>query len=275
MKASASEANDRLDNPAFYDRHWVATDTTVDPHVAAKAERIVTMVPEGVRTILDVGCGDGTITHRLAELWDVTAVDRSPVALSRVRVPAVEASADALPFEDASMDLVFSSEVLEHLPDEVLRRAVREMTRVSKRYVLISVPHDENLRKRFVRCPKCALEFHVDGHLHSFKSDSLARLFPEHELLVATTIGPDEPFALASVERFRQRVMGRWWLWNPQKLSCPRCSFDEFSRPERSAVLRFVDRRLDDVTRLAGRLRGELGSPYWLVALFEKRSSRV
>ena len=47
-------------------------------------------------------------------------------------------SAYTLPFPANSFDLVVCSEVLEHLDD--VRQAVSELTRVSARHVLISVP---------------------------------------------------------------------------------------------------------------------------------------
>src|SRR6185295_15492569 len=128
------------DDPKFYDRHWEERDTSADPNVVAKAEVILRMAPEDARTVLDVGCGDGYLTRRLATRFEVTGVDRSAVALARVGLPTIQASADALPLPDRSFDMVFSSEMLEHLPDEVFARATRELARVARRYVFISVP---------------------------------------------------------------------------------------------------------------------------------------
>ncbi len=66
--------------------------------------------------ILDLGCGDGQLTLRLAATGaEITAVDVSPemVAAARARgVRAGLANAESLPYAKASFDAVFSNAVL-------------------------------------------------------------------------------------------------------------------------------------------------------------------
>ena len=77
-----------------------------------------------VQTILDVGCGDGAITNRLGEEWDVTGVDMSTAALEHVTTAAIQASATELPLADGWFDLVASIEMLEHLWLADYRKAI-------------------------------------------------------------------------------------------------------------------------------------------------------
>lgn len=51
----------------------------------------------------------------------------------------VQASGDALPFEDGSYDFVLASHVIEHMPNPIA--ALREWRRVARRYVFLIVPH--------------------------------------------------------------------------------------------------------------------------------------
>lgn len=51
----------------------------------------------------------------------------------------VVAEGDDLPFDDDSYDFVFSSHVIEHIPDPV--KALLEWVRVARRYVVVIVPH--------------------------------------------------------------------------------------------------------------------------------------
>lgn len=118
----------------------------------------VAALTRGLRT-LDVGCGEGWIE---ALNPDVVGVDFSPVALERARangaVHLVEASAENLPFEDDSFDLVVSLGCLEHFPDP--QGALREMARVSRMQLLTvhqHLPVIGHLRK-----PLLALRGHRD-----------------------------------------------------------------------------------------------------------------
>ena len=54
---------------------------------------------------------------------------------------------EALPFQDGALDVVFSSEVFEQLPDDLLEQGVREVGRVLKLdgVLLGTVPYEEPL----------------------------------------------------------------------------------------------------------------------------------
>lgn len=80
-----------------------------------------------------------------------------------------------LPFEDNYFDLVSSVEVLEHVPE--IEVAISEMVRVSRKYVFALVPGYQKIPE--VLCPCCLNSFPGAGHLHSFTSESLAKIFDE------------------------------------------------------------------------------------------------
>ena len=90
--------------------------------------------------VLEVGCGSGIAAQMLAEAGaTLTAVDLTPWAVetTRARLDAFgldaevfEADGEALPFDDASFDLVFSWGVIHHSSD--MDRALRELVRVCR-----------------------------------------------------------------------------------------------------------------------------------------------
>ena len=93
-------------------------------------------VSPGVRA-LDVGCGPGALTAPLVELLDVDAVravdpSTSFVDAVRTRIPGLDArvgSAESLPYDDGSFDLVLAQLVVHFMQDPVT--GLREMRRVA------------------------------------------------------------------------------------------------------------------------------------------------
>lgn len=95
--------------------------------------------------VLDVGCGTGTLAiaarRRVGPNADVRGIDPSEEMIARAKAKALReglavtfevASAQKLPFDDASFDVVLSSLMLHHLPDLARKDAVHEMRRVLK-----------------------------------------------------------------------------------------------------------------------------------------------
>ena len=86
--------------------------------------------------ILDAGCGTGGSLAELERFGQVTAFDFSRRALDfylrRQRGSIVQASVDAIPFADASFDLVTSFDVICQIPASQEDTALREMGRVLK-----------------------------------------------------------------------------------------------------------------------------------------------
>lgn len=79
------------------------------------------LAPQPAERILDLGCGDGQLTLRLAATGAImTGVDASPemVAAARARgINADNASAQALPYDDQAFDAVFSNAALHWVRD--------------------------------------------------------------------------------------------------------------------------------------------------------------
>ncbi|MCB5168968.1 methyltransferase domain-containing protein [Streptomyces bambusae] len=101
-------------------------------------------------SVLDVGCGPGTITADLASLvapGRVTAVDHAADILGQARAHCAERGLDtvdfavadvhALDFPDDSFDVVHAHQVLQHVGDPV--RALREMRRVCRPGGIVAV----------------------------------------------------------------------------------------------------------------------------------------
>ncbi|MDD4628512.1 MAG: class I SAM-dependent methyltransferase [Candidatus Peribacteraceae bacterium] len=96
-------------------------------------------------SIVDIGAGNGYFSYWLQEWGETTAVDYSEVILEQnpVRRKLVM-DARALNFPDHSFDIAFCNAVLHHIPYDNRLTVVREMARVSGKYVIICEPNRWN-----------------------------------------------------------------------------------------------------------------------------------
>lgn len=137
-------------------------------------------IQEDVKTLLDAGCGNGIFTNMVAEKFPnikVVAFDRSETALKYVNTEKYVASIDNIPFKDNEFDCVVSHDVIEHLPIEVYNKALMEIARVAKKYIIIGVPNDENLKDFVSECPACKTIFNNHLHFRSFNQKKVSDLF--------------------------------------------------------------------------------------------------
>jgi len=99
--------------------------------------------PNKNMSLLDVGCGNGFFTEPFSKIFNTKGVDFSQKMLSMNPVKGCEVQdANNLKEKDSSFDIVFCSNLLHHLENP--ERAIKEMKRVSRKYVILSEPNRNN-----------------------------------------------------------------------------------------------------------------------------------
>jgi ubiquinone/menaquinone biosynthesis C-methylase UbiE len=96
-------------------------------------------------TVLDVGCGTGTLAleayARVGATGRVSGIDPGPQQIARARSKAARRGLpidfqlgviERLPFPDQSFDVVLSTLMMHHLPDDLKRLGLSEIARVLK-----------------------------------------------------------------------------------------------------------------------------------------------
>ena len=138
---------------------------------------ILAILPLDITSILDVGCGNGLITNQLPESLKVVGLDRSEEALKYVQKETIVGDILNLPLDDQSFDLLICNDVLEHLTTEEREQALKELARVSRKYILITVPFLEDLNQGMTKCADCHKYYHINHHLASFDLDITRKFF--------------------------------------------------------------------------------------------------
>lgn len=94
------------------------------------ASHLVEMIPSGA-TILDVGCGDGTVASLIQARRPDVCIEGIDVLLrSNTRIPVHHFDGNHIPFADSSFDVIMFVDVLHHTADPVI--LLREAARVGR-----------------------------------------------------------------------------------------------------------------------------------------------
>jgi ubiquinone/menaquinone biosynthesis C-methylase UbiE len=101
------------------------------------------------QSVLDAGCGEGEITNLINNKYNDLKqlkgleLEEETVLEANKRFPHLDISQGSiyeLPFLEDTFDLVVTCEVLEHLDNPL--KGLEEITRVSCKYILVSVPRE-------------------------------------------------------------------------------------------------------------------------------------
>ena len=92
-------------------------------------------------SVLEIGCGTGIDLRKFDDSFEIHGIDLNEHALKLAKgnIPKAKfykESITKLPFEDSSVDFVFTHKLLNYLDDETVDKGVSEMFRVAKRYIL-------------------------------------------------------------------------------------------------------------------------------------------
>jgi len=212
-----------MDDINFYDDYYNKFDHKLSSREQRRIYKTISLIPNDVNTVLEVGCGDGRLINPLIGKYKkVCGLDISKKALEHVEAIKVRGRIENLPFEDNSFDIVLCCEVLEHLPISIYKKSIKEIERVAKKYIIVSVPNNEDIEISKIRCPYCGCNFHPHRHLRSYDDYNLKKLFPNFKTKYSDVILNDQkkyPKILITIYKLLKRTDF------PEMALCPQCGY--------------------------------------------------
>jgi ubiquinone/menaquinone biosynthesis C-methylase UbiE len=214
--------------------------------------------------ILEIGCADGRLLNLIDSKYKV-GVDISINALKHVKSIKYAANVKKLPFADNSFDLVICSEVLEHLNDVIFQDSLKEISRISSKYIMISVPYKEQLFRGIIKCYSCNKYYHLFLHKRSFSDRDFHKILPNYKLVKTYKIGKKNvlPQFLFKIKNITQNYI------NSQETKCPYCGI---SSKKNFNLLRKIFYLIETLMKRIFVLKKE---PNWITLLYLKRTEQI
>lgn len=166
------------------------------------------------RTVLDAGCGGGGYVDHLSKAgFDATGADKHAMFLDLAAGRKLAGRyvwadlTERLPFPDKSFDTTICFDVLEHVDD---RAAIRELERVTRSRILLTVPRDATELEatyRFTLIP------HKDPTHLRYYTEEMVRALVATVVPRAVAVAPEQEVQVAqfvrdyAVPRSRRRIL--------------------------------------------------------------------
>ena len=232
----------------------------------ARTADLLRLLPEGRRTILDIGAREGHFSRLLAQRFEsVTALDLIQPDFEFPGVTTVAGDVTALNYRDNSFDVVFCAEVLEHICD--LRTACAEIVRVARHEIVIGVPYKQDTRLGRTTCRSCGYVNPPWGHINTFDERKLEQLFDGTNLVAKSLVGTSSRRTTA-VSAFLMNLAGNPWGTYDVEEGCIRCGATLVRPEHRSFGSRMCSTAAYYLNQLQDKFSGTF--PNWIHILLKK-----
>jgi SAM-dependent methyltransferase len=195
-----------------------------------QAEKAVAAYPDAVAT-LDFGCGNGFAVRQMRQAghsWH--GLEYSRAAFEQHLHEPYFHLGDTRQFRDRQFDLVYSTEVMEHIPEEQIDGVVADLCRITAKYIFMTIslrPSSQNNRFHCTLKPRAWWEpkftshgFQVDRHIvRAYQGITLKST--RHILQKWAGMGPI-PAAFAENPPYELNGESQFWYFAFRRIGVPR-----------------------------------------------------
>jgi len=126
-------------NKEFWDKYADENEARYNEEFAKFTRDLATSLR--CTSVLEIGCGTGIDLRLFPDTFQIHGIDLNDNALdiAKKKLPIVnfkKGGITDLPFEDSSIDFVFTHQLLNYLDDDTLKKGVAEMYRVTGKYIM-------------------------------------------------------------------------------------------------------------------------------------------
>jgi len=229
----------------------------IDEREKERVTKTLSIIPNDVSSVIDIGCGDGRIANKLTSFERVVGLDFSKTALGYVKVGKIMASSTALPLCNESFELCIMAEVLEHLSDFEYQKTLHDAERIARTYVIITVPYEQSLNGLLCKCANCGHTYSgtimAGEHVRSFSLEKLASLFTKFYLKRVMCIGKTHSDPLLKMKQ-------RLGYYYTNDAVCPVCGSSKQSSKKKGLTYKV----LSGINRIIAKKK-----PVWIACLYE------
>ena len=155
-----------------------------------RSNDLVRLMPDACSSSADIGARDGRFSLLLANKYtSILAIDLQKPRILHDSITCMQGDITNLEGVQNSVDFVLCSEVLEHIPTLQLEKACSELTRITKKYLLLGVPYKQDIRVGRTTCQDCGKHSPPWGHVNVFDEKKLGDLFKDLEVEEISYVG--------------------------------------------------------------------------------------
>lgn len=219
--------------------------------------------------VIDIGARDGWFSIFLAEKFDrIVALDLETPDIIKENIECVKGDITEKNFINETFDMVFCTQVLEHIMPSKLKQTCKELETISKRYLIIGVPYKQDIRVGRTTCQNCHMHNPPWGHLNSFDKGKLISLFANCSIKKISFVGSNKK-KTNIISKFMLDLAQNPYGTYDQDEPCIYCG-EKLKKPNRNLIQKILTRFAFYLNDLQSYFIKE--HPNWIHILFEKRS---